>query len=115
MEKMIPENFWKIIDRPIIGLSPMDGVTDASFRFITATYSKPDVVFTEFVNVESAFFAPHTVIKDLSYCEAERPIVAQIYGHTPELFYKLAHVICELGFDGLDINMGCPARKVAAN
>jgi len=91
----------------------MDGVTDASFRFITAKHGGPDVTFTEFVNVETAFFAPHTLIKDLTYSEIERPVVAQIYGHTPEMFYKVAHVVCELGFDGLDINMGCPARKVA--
>jgi tRNA-dihydrouridine synthase len=92
----------------------MDGVTDASFRFITAKHGGPDVIFTEFVNVETAFFAPHTLIKDLTYSEIERPVVAQIYGHTPELFYKVAHIVCELGFDGLDINMGCPAKKVAA-
>src|SRR5439155_422916 len=42
------------------------------------------------------------------------PIVAQIYGHTTEMFYKVAHIVCELGFDGSDINMGCPAKKVAA-
>ena len=107
-------NFWQTIDKPIIGLSPMDGVTDASFRFITAKHGGPDVTFTEFVNVESAFFAPRTLIKDLTYSEIERPVVAQIYGHTPELFYKVAHIVCELGFDGLDINMGCPAKKVAA-
>jgi tRNA-dihydrouridine synthase len=92
----------------------MDGVTDASFRFITAKHGGPDVVFTEFVNVETAFFAPHTLMRDLTYSEIERPVVAQIYGHTPQLFYKVAHVVCELGFDGLDINMGCPAKKVAA-
>jgi tRNA-dihydrouridine synthase B len=107
-------NFWNSIERPIIGLSPMDGVTDASFRFITAKHGGPDVVFTEFVNVETAFFAPDTLIKDLTYSEVERPVVAQIYGHTPEMFYKVAHIVCELGFDGLDINMGCPAKKVAA-
>jgi nifR3 family TIM-barrel protein len=107
-------NFWQTIDKPIIGLSPMDGVTDASFRFITAKHGGPDVTFTEFVNVESAFFAPRTLIKDLTYSEIERPVVAQIYGRTPELFYKVAHIVCELGFDGLDINMGCPAKKVAA-
>jgi nifR3 family TIM-barrel protein len=107
-------NFWKTIDGPIIGLSPMDGVTDASFRFITAKHGGPDVTFTEFVNVEAAFFAPHVLIKDLTYSEIERPVIAQIYGHTPELFYKVAHIVCELGFDGLDINMGCPAKKVAA-
>jgi len=107
-------NFWQKIDKPIIALSPMDGVTDASFRFITAKHGRPDVAFTEFVNAETAFYAPHTLIKDLTYSEIERPVVAQIYGHTPEMFYEVAHIVCELGFDGLDINMGCPAKKVAA-
>jgi tRNA-dihydrouridine synthase len=107
-------NFWEAVAKPIIGLSPMDGVTDASFRYITARHGSPDVVFTEFVNAETAFFAPDTFIRDLTYSELERPIVAQIYGHTPEMFYKIAHVVCELGFDGLDINMGCPAKRVAA-
>jgi tRNA-dihydrouridine synthase len=107
-------NFWQKIEKPIIGLSPMDGVTDASFRFITAKHGGPDVTFTEFVNVEAAFHAPHTLIRDLTYSEIERPVVAQVYGHTPELFYKVAHIVCALGFNGLDINMGCPAKKVAA-
>jgi tRNA-dihydrouridine synthase len=107
-------NFWKSISKPIIGLSPMDGVTDASFRLITAKHGGPDVIFTEFVNVETAFYAPHILIKDLTYSEIERPVVAQIYGRTPEMFYKVAHIVCELGFDGLDLNMGCPAKKVAA-
>lgn len=93
----------------------MDGVTDASFRFITAKHGAPDVTLTEFVNIQSAFYSPHTLLKDFTYCEIERPVVAQIYGKTPELFYKVAHIVCELGFDGLDINMGCPAKKVAAS
>ena len=107
-------NFWQHIAKPIVGLSPMDGVTDASFRFITAKHGTPDVIFTEFVNVETACYAPDTLIKDFTYSEIERPVVAQIYGHTPEMFYKVAHIVCELGFDGLDINMGCPAKRVAA-
>jgi tRNA-dihydrouridine synthase len=107
-------NFWQLISRPIIALSPMDGVTDASFRYITAKYGKPDVTFTEFVNIQAAFHAAHTLIRDLTYCEIERPVVAQIYGRSPELFYRVSHIVCELGFDGLDINMGCPAKKVAA-
>lgn len=93
----------------------MDGVTDASFRYITAKYGRPDVTLTEFVNIQSALSSPHTLLKDFSYSEIERPVIAQIYGKTPELFYKVAHVVCELGFDGLDINMGCPAKKVAAS
>ena len=108
-------NFWHSIAKPIIGLSPMDGVTDASFRWISAKHGGPDITVTEFVNVDAAIHAPHTLIRDFTYSEIERPIIAQIYGHTPELFYQAAHVICELGFDGLDINMGCPAKNVAAS
>ena len=107
-------NFWQNIPKPIIGLAPMDSVTDASFRFITAKHGHPDVILTEFVNIQSAIYAPELMLKDFTYSEIERPIVAQIYGKTPELFYQVAHIVGELGFDGLDINMGCPARKVAA-
>lgn len=107
-------NFWQDIPRPIIGLSPMDGVTDASFRFVTAKHGRPDVILTEFVNIQSALYAPEMLLKDFTYSEIERPVVAQVYGKSPELFYKVAHIVGELGFDGLDINMGCPARKVAA-
>ena len=93
----------------------MDGVTDASFRWIAAKHGGPDITVTEFTNVDAAIHAPHTLIRDFTYCELERPIIAQIYGHTPELFYQAAHVVCELGFDGVDINMGCPAKNVAAS
>ncbi|HXG51425.1 MAG TPA: tRNA-dihydrouridine synthase [candidate division Zixibacteria bacterium] len=106
-------SFWRAIEKPIVGLSPMDGITDASFRRVTAALGGPDVIFTEFVSVETASFAPHAMLRDLDYSEIERPIVAQIYGRSPEMFYKVAHIVCELGFDGLDINMGCPAKNVA--
>jgi tRNA-dihydrouridine synthase len=108
-------SFWNDIPKPIIGLSPMDGVTDASFRLIAAKHGGPDITVTEFVNVDAAIHAPQTLIRDFTYSEIERPIIAQIYGHTPELFYQAAHVVCELGFDGLDINMGCPAKNIAAS
>lgn len=107
-------NFWHEIPKPIVGLSPMDGITDAPFRYMTAKHGRPDVTLTEFVNIQSALYSPHTLVKDFTYSEIERPVVAQIYGKTPELFYKVAQVVCELGFDGLDINMGCPAKNVAA-
>src|SRR5574341_2069479 len=108
-------SFWHDIPKPIIGLSPMDGVTDASFRLMAAKHGGPDITVTEFVNVDALVYAPHTMIRDFAYAEIERPIIAQIYGHTPERFYQAAHVVCELGFDGLDINMGCPAKNVAAS
>ena len=108
-------SFWHDIPKPIIGLSPMDGVTDASFRWIAARHGGPDITVTEFTNVDAAVHAPHTLIRDFTYSDIERPVIAQIYGNKPELFYKAAHVVCELGFDGVDINMGCPAKNVAAS
>src|SRR3972149_7243203 len=107
-------NFWQTIIKPVIGLSPMDTVTDASFRFVTAKHGRPDVVLTEFVNIQSAMHAPELLLKDFTYAEIERPVVAQIYGKSPDLFYQTAHIVGELGFDGLDINMGGPPGKAAA-
>lgn len=106
-------NFWHRIDRPIIGLSPMDGVTDASFRRVAALYGRPDLCMTEFTSVEAICCGADGFVRDFAYGECERPILAQIYGRTPEAFYRVAHVVGELGFDGLDINMGCPAKNVA--
>jgi len=108
------ENFWRRCLKPIIGLSPMDGVTDASFRLMAAKYGRPDIFMTEFTSVEGICAGADGFVRDFAYSDEERPIVAQIYGRTPEHFYKVAHIVCELGFDGLDINMGCPAKNVAA-
>jgi len=108
-------NFWQTLPRPVIGLSPMDGVTDASFRAIVAQQGKPDVAFTEFTHVHDICRGPEVCLEPLIYSEMERPMVAQLYGNDPELFYQAAHAVCELGFDGLDVNMGCPSKSVAAS
>jgi len=108
-------SFWATLPTPIIGLSPMDGVTDAAFRRIVAWQGKPDVTFTEFTHVHDVCRGPEFLLDSLRYHEAERPIVAQLYGKNPELFYQAAHAVCEMGFDGLDINMGCPSRNVASS
>ena len=107
--------FWNRLPTPVFGLSPMDGVTDSIFRLMTAHHGKPDVIFTEFTHVHDVCRGPEFLLDSLHYHEAERPIVAQLYGKDPELFYQAAHVVCELGFDGLDINMGCPSRNVASS
>jgi len=106
-------NFWQRQQKPIIGLSPMDGITDYPFRTLVAKYSKPSVIFTEFVCVDHIFHAKNEVINEFVYDDEQRPIVAQIFGIDPELFYISAQVVCELGFDGIDINMGCPSKNVA--
>src|SRR5438876_806636 len=111
---MAPVSFWHAIPQPIIGLSPMDGVTDPAFRFIVARYGKPDVQVTEFINVDEVCHGGEAAWQQLQYAEIERPIVAQIYGADPDKFYQVAQVVCELGFDGVDINMGCPSKNVSA-
>ncbi|MGZ9204868.1 MAG: tRNA dihydrouridine synthase [Nitrospira sp.] len=108
-------SFWLNLPRPIIGLSPMDGVTDACFRSVIAQQGKPDVSFTEFTHVHDVCHGPEIQLETLLYSERERPIVAQLYGKDPALFYLAAQAVCELGFDGLDINMGCPSKSVASS
>lgn len=108
-------SFWQSLNRPVIGMAPMDGVTDATFRHTVAMYGKPDVTFTEFTHVHDVCRGPEFLLDSLIYHEAERPIIAQLYGKEPDLFYQAAHAVCELGFDGLDINMGCPSRSVTSS
>jgi nifR3 family TIM-barrel protein len=106
-------SFWREIKKPITCLAPMRGVTDVVFREIVAQCGKPDVFFTEFVNVESLFSQGREKLMDyLIIGTKDRPLVAQVWGVEPDKFYKASKYIKELGFDGIDINMGCPARKI---
>lgn len=94
-------------------LAPMANVTDAAFRRVIAKYGKPHVMFTEFVSCDGLMSPGRDkLLVDFMYTEAERPMVAQIFGSKPENFYKTALLIQELGFDGIDINMGCPDKNV---
>ena len=105
--------FWEGLARPIIGLAPMANVTDAAFRRVIAKYGKPAVFFTEFVSADGLMSAGREkLLPDLSYSETERPIIAQLFSGRPEKMYAAAKLVRELGFDGLDINMGCPDRSI---
>ncbi|MCB9813291.1 MAG: tRNA-dihydrouridine synthase [Pseudomonadales bacterium] len=106
------DNFWLTINKPIFGLAPMDGITDQPYRHIQKKYGNPDVLYTEFTNVEGVCHGAIILLKDFEYDETQRPIVAQIYGKTPKYFRQVATILCQLGFDGIDINMGCPAKSV---
>ena len=106
-------SFWQNLPRPFFCLAPLADVTDAAFRRIIAKYGKPDVTWTEFVSVDGLCSPGREVLlRDFMYTEAERPIVAQIFGSKPDNFFKVAQLIRELGFDGIDINMGCPDRNI---
>lgn len=108
--------FWKKLkeaSKPIMALAPMANVTDAAFRSIIAKYGKPDVFWTEFVSAEGLLSrGREKLLIDFWYDEAERPIVAQIFGGKPEQFFEVGKLCKELGFDGVDINMGCPDKGV---
>ncbi len=106
-------SFWQKLQKPIFALAPMADVTDAAFRRIIAKYGKPDVMWTEFVSVDGlCSVGREKLLPDFWFTKGERPIVAQIFGSDPEHFYKAAQLIQELGFDGIDINMGCPDRGI---
>src|SRR3989344_1395742 len=105
--------FWNNLKRPIIGLSPMDGVTDAAFRYISDKYGKPAVLFTEFTSVEGITRGAVKILDAFIYHKTSTPTVAQVYGSTPQSFYDATFVVCEMGFDGIDINMGCPDHNIS--
>lgn len=106
-------NFWNKLPKPFFALAPMDGVTDTVFRQIIASVGRPDVFFTEFVPVDALLSkAKDRILRTLAYSKKEKPIVAQIWGYSPENFFKAAKIISKLGFYGIDINMGCPDKSV---
>src|SRR3989338_9320651 len=106
--------FWKKLKEPIMVLAPMANVTDVAFRRIIAKYGKPDVLWTEFVSADGLMNKKgrEALLVDLLYSEIERPIVAQLFSGNPEKMFEAAKLVKELGFDGLDINMGCPDRSI---
>ena len=119
-------SFWNKLKKPIIVLAPMADVTDAAFRRMIAKYSAheradgtvggPDVMWTEFVSADGLIRATSEgkikLMADLIFTEEERPIVAQLFSATPEHMEASAKLCAELGFDGIDINMGCPDRSI---
>ena len=114
------KSFWHNLPKPFMVLAPMADVTDVAFRGIIAEHSRhgqpgggPDVFYTQFVSCDGLCSPGRkALLHDLRYNEIERPIVAQIFGSNPDTFHETAQLIEELGFDGIDINMGCPDRSV---
>ncbi|HEY4476910.1 MAG TPA: tRNA-dihydrouridine synthase [Candidatus Paceibacterota bacterium] len=111
------KSFWDKLPKPFFVLAPMANVTDVAFRQIIAKYSRPAgpaVFWTEFVSADGLCHPQgrQKLLVDLLYSESERPIVAQLFTARPEKMREAARLIQDLGFDGLDINMGCPDRTV---
>lgn len=107
-------NFWETLPRPFFILAPMEAVTDVVFRHVVAHAARPDVFFTEFTNAAS--FASekgiHSTRGRLTFTDDEHPMVAQIWGNNPDNFAFMARGLADMGYMGIDINMGCPDKSV---
>ncbi|MFI3634370.1 tRNA dihydrouridine synthase [Streptococcus parauberis] len=111
---MTAENFWQDLPKPFFILAPMEDVTDVAFRHVVAKAGRPDVFFTEFTN-SASYCHPdgiESVKGRLTYTHDEQPLVAHIWGDVPDNFAEMAKGMKEMGFAGVDINMGCPAPNV---
>ncbi len=115
------ESFWTKLNKPFFVLAPMADVTDPAYRRLIADYGAPDVTWTEFVSADGLYATrerkgmkdeENPLVRDLLYTGAERPIVAQLFTSNPESMRYAANLARELGFDGIDINMGCPDKSI---
>ena len=108
--------FWGELRRPFFVLAPMANVTDAAFRQMFAKYGKPDAMYGEFVSGDGLLHADEkgkaVLMRDLAFMQAERPLVAQFFTAHLDAMEHAAALALELGFDGIDINMGCPDKSV---
>ena len=110
-------SFWNQLSRPFFVLAPMDAVTDVVFRHVVASAGAPDVYFTEFTNATS-FCSPKgsfSTRSRLDFTPDEQPIVAQIWGNNPEHYAIIGKALAKQGFAGIDINMGCPEKRITKN
>lgn len=111
------KNFWQQLkkkNKPILALAPMAGVTDSAFRQMCKYYGA-DVVYTEMVSADGLYYDSKKTLELLRFKRSEKPVVVQLFGKNPKMFEKAASVCEEYGFDGIDINFGCPAKKVVAH
>lgn len=104
---------WFSLPRPIVGLSAMDGVTDAAMRQLTKEVSDPTFMVTEFTSADGLVYGVEKLLRDFYFTPEQHPLIGQIFGADPDKFYTAALICCFLGFDGIDINMGCPADSIA--
>lgn len=108
------KTFWDKLPKPFFCIAPMADVTDVAFRSMFIKYGKPDVIWTEFVSADGLCDknGRKALQIDLKFDKKERPIVAQLFSSRPEKMREASEYVASLGFDGIDINMGCPDRSI---
>lgn len=135
-------SFWNTLKKPFFVMAPMADVTDVAFRSLVAKHGAPDVFWTEFVSGDGLYHTRpvrdkasempgltcagvsngtsemkrmeghKALLRDLRFSPSEHPIVAQLFSSQPEMMTYATKLVAELGFDGVDINMGCPDRAI---
>lgn len=108
------DNFWQKLAKPVIMTTPMAGITDSAWRQICKMWGA-DVVHTEFVAAEALYYGSAKTMKMIAYKASEQPVVVQIFGRRPEFYPKAVKIVEQTGVAGIDINFGCPAKKVAGH
>jgi tRNA-dihydrouridine synthase len=124
----VNKSFYEQLPKPFFVLAPMDDVTDTVFRRVIADCAPPDLYFTEFVSVDGLQSPGRKkLLKRLKFTSKEQPLIAQIWGKSPEKYYKTAQQIADgslaheangddsINFAGVDINMGCPDKTIVKN
>lgn len=115
-EKDTERSVLQSLPRPFFVLAPMDDVTDTVFRQVINDCARPDLFFTEFVNVDGLQSPGRPkLIHKLALADKEKPVIAQLWGKNPENYYRTTKELRQMGFAGVDINMGCPAKVVIKN
>jgi len=106
--------FWKELAAvgPIVALAPMDGYTDSPYRRIVKSIASDVIPFSEFYSADGIVRSKTLAKEALPHHESEKPLIVQIFGKDPEIFRQAAIIIESYGVAGIDINMGCPAKKV---
>jgi len=102
---------WSEVKRPIVCLAPMDGVTNSAYRQIVRSLSKDVILFSEFTSVDGLVRSEHVRLR-LDFEPCEQPFFMQLFGNSPDIFAEASRMVEDRGILGVDINMGCPAKKI---
>ncbi|MDD3284432.1 MAG: tRNA-dihydrouridine synthase [Patescibacteria group bacterium] len=108
------KNFWLSLRKPILALAPMAGITDSAYCTICRK-NGADVVYTEMISADGLNYNSKKTGNMLKILKGEKPVVVQLFGKDPEKFVRATQIVTKLGFSGIDINFGCPAKKVAGH
>ena len=102
---------WAEMPRPIVCLAPMDGITDSAYRRLVRSFNSNVVLFSEFTSAEG-LLRSDKVRQRLRFAPEEHPYFVQLFGNDPEAFRQAAFIVEQQGVAGVDVNMGCPAKKI---